>query len=90
MSEHKLTVDVYAHCGEGNPRYRVFVDNDLLTERDFTWPGHEIFIRENIIVNLNPGSHILKVEQINTVGTIQVKNVTVDGIASATNFIIPE
>ena len=52
MSEHKITVDVYAKWGETPPRYRVYLDNHLLTERDFIWPGHQTFIREHILVNL--------------------------------------
>ena len=90
MSEHKITVDVYAHWGEVKPVYRVYVDSDLLTERDFIWPSHEIFVRENILVNLKPGAHTLKVEQINNGGSIQLKNITVDGVASTTEFTITE
>jgi hypothetical protein len=88
MSEYTLTVDVYAHWGDVSPRYRVYVDNDLLTERDFVWPGHEVYVRENIIVNLEPGAHSLRVEQVNTGGTIQTKNITLNGVASASDFII--
>lgn len=90
MTEHKLTVDVYASWGSTPPRYRVYVDGDLLTERDFTWLGTEIFIRENIIVSLEPGTHKLAVEQITTNGTIRTENVTLDGRASSLDFITVE
>jgi hypothetical protein len=78
MTEHKLTVDVYASWGDIPPRYRVYVDNDLLTERDFIWSGTNQFIRENIIVNLKPGEHKLQVKQINKNGTIRTENVTLN------------
>ena len=90
MSEHKITADVYAHWGEVGPRYRVYVDNDLLTERDFIWPGHEIFIRENIVVTLKPGAHTLRIEQVNTGGSIEIRNITVDGEPSTNEFVIGE
>ena len=90
MSEHKLTVDVYANWGDRSPRYRVLVDNELLTERDFIWPGHEFFIRENIIVNLEPGTHKLEVQKVGEHGSIKTKNYTVNGIASESTFEITE
>jgi len=89
MKLHKVTVDVYASGGD-NPRYRVYVNNDLLTERDFTWPAHEIYIKENIEVNLPAGQHTVRVEQVGTNGKIHAKNVTVDGVASTSDFITVE
>ena len=86
MKQHTITADVYAHWGDVSPRYRVFVDGDLLTERDFGWPGHEVFVRENILVNLAPGVHKLVIEQTTAHGTIQIKDVTVDGVKSTAQF----
>ena len=90
MKENTLTVDVYASWGSVSPRYRVYVDNNLLTERDFVWSGTDQFVRENIIVNLQPGFHTLKVEQINTGGTIRTENIIVDGEASSCYFTTTE
>ena len=90
MREHVITVDVYARQGDQPPRYRIYVDNNLLTERDFVWPGHEIYIKENILVNLEPGQHNLTVEQINSFGSIQAKNVTVNGAPSSWDFVVTE
>ena len=90
MKQHLITADVYAHWGAVSPSYRVYVNNDLLTERDFGWPGHEVFIRENIVVDLNPGVHQLRIEQIGNNGKIQVKNITVDGAPSTLTFTVTE
>lgn len=87
MTQHLITADVYAHWGDVSPTYRVYVDNDLLTERDFIWPAHEIFIRENIVVDLKSGPHTLRIEQVGQQGKIQVKNVTVDGTVSGMQFV---
>lgn len=90
MKLHAITVDIYASWGDLHPRYRVYVDNDLLTERDFIWPSHETYIKEHIEVNLNAGPHSLRIEQVGTHGKIQAKNVVVDGVASTANFITVE
>ena len=88
MSLHVITADIYAHWGDRTPAYRVYVDNDLLTERDFIWPSHEIFIRENIEVDLGAGSHTINIEHINGQGSIEVKNIMVNGAASASQFTV--
>ena len=90
MNEHNLTVDIYASWGDVPPRYRIYVDNDLLTERDFVWNGTSQFLREHVIVNLNPGPHTLRVEQINDSGTIRTENVILNGHASSLDFITTE
>lgn len=87
MTQHTITADVYAHWGDTPPCYRVYVDQDLLTERDFIWAGHEVFIRENLVVELAPGSHTLRIEHIGTSGKIQIKNIKVDGQTSSTQFV---
>ena len=90
MKECAITVDIYANSGDHTPRYRIYVDNDLLTERDFTWAGHEVYIQEHILVNLAPGAHVLKVEQIGSYGVIKPRNITVDGVASLSEFVTVE
>jgi hypothetical protein len=90
MKEYNITVDVYAHWGERPPRYRIYMDKDLLTEREFIWNGADTYIKEHIIVNLEPGAHALKIEHINNAGTLQTKNVTVNGSPSSLDFVVTE
>jgi hypothetical protein len=90
MREVKLTADVHASWSDTAPRYRVYVDQDLMTERDFVYPGAEIYITEHILVNLMPGGHTVKIEQING-DNIQVKNITVDGqLIESHEFVVTE
>jgi hypothetical protein len=84
----KLTVDVYAHWSIRPPIYRVYVDNNLLTERDFIWSGTANYIRENIVVNLELGSHTLRVEQVNNTGSIKTDNITLNSQPSSADFIL--
>lgn len=84
---HNLTADIYASWSDTAPVYRIYVDGDLLTERTFGWPGHEAYVKENIIVDLEPGEHKLVVEQINRHGSLSTRNVTLDGDSSSLNFV---
>ena len=90
MKECKITVDVYASWSDRSPSYRVYVDGELLTERDFVWNGTNTYIRENILVNLELGQHTVAIEQTNTQGKITARNITVDGVASAAEFTVTE
>lgn len=54
--------------GVENAVYRIYVDNDLITERTFIWPGFKNYIRENIICLLEPGTHTLTIENCSKVG----------------------
>jgi hypothetical protein len=88
MKEVTITVDVYGRWSERAPIYRIYVDDNLLTERDFIWHNH--YVCENIIVNLEPGPHSVKVEQTTPYGTITAKNIRVDGTESTAQFTITE
>ena len=90
MTENVITVDVYASWGDATPCYRIYVDDNLLTERAFIWNGTNTYIQERIIVNLNPGPHNLKVEQINNSGSIQIKNITLNDMPSSSDFVTTE
>jgi len=90
MKEYTITVDVHSTWHGEYPRYRVYVDSDLLTERDFIWNGNDTFVRENLLVELAAGEHSVVIEQIGTAGTIITQNVTVNGVSSNSVFIITE
>lgn len=58
--EHKLEVAVHAHWNDTPPVYRIFVDDNLLTERTFGYQSYQFYIVEHILCNLEDGSHNLK------------------------------
>ena len=43
------------------PKYRIYVDDDLIVERSWMWHSGT-FLQENIWVNLDHGSHIFKLQ----------------------------
>ena len=65
MREVSITVDVMCNWDIEPPQYRLYVDDDLLTERTYIWRNNEQYVRERIIVNLSPGIHSLRVETSN-------------------------
>lgn len=79
MALTSITVDVYCTRSEGAPTYRVFVDGDLLTERSWVWPAYDVYIQEQIEVNVESGAHILEVKECNCDAVFYIQNVTVNG-----------
>lgn len=62
MNEIELTLDVFCPTWTVTPfAYRIYVDSDLLTERTYIWRNTEQYVKEHIIVNLEQGTHELKV-----------------------------
>ena len=61
-----IPISVEVHClqwsSEGNNRYRLYVNDELMVERDWLW-GEHTFIVENLIVDLVPDTdHVVRVE----------------------------
>ena len=82
-----LTADVYCNRGEGEPSYRIYVDDDLLTERSWVWPAYEIFIQENIEVDVEPGAHRLIIKECNCDPVFQIGNMTINGAPLAASGV---
>ena len=80
MEEFKhIKVSVECHKADAPPTYRIYVDNDLITERTFGWPGYKNYIRENLICNLEPGIHQLVIENPTMQGYFELKDFELNG-----------
>jgi hypothetical protein len=82
MNTVTITADVYAIRGEGGPAYRIYVDEDLLTERSWAWPAYNTYVRERIEVNVEPGEHRLDLVDCSNNGVFYLKNITINGAAN--------
>ena len=82
MSIASVKFDVYCTRAEGNPAYRLYVDGDLLTERTWAWPAYEVFVRENIEVEVEAGEHRLDLVDCSNNGVFYLKNITINGAAN--------
>jgi hypothetical protein len=76
----QITVDVICSTTQhGDPVYRVYVDSDLLTERTWIWPAYEIYIRENLEVDIEPGIHEVRIESCGAETSFITQNLCVNG-----------
>jgi hypothetical protein len=76
--EDVLTVDVHCNNVEPVPYYRLYLDQDLLTERDFSYDINSQFIRERCVVRLTEGEHKIFVAGPYTTN-FNVKNAVLNG-----------
>jgi hypothetical protein len=76
---HTIALDVYCSNSGGEPIYRIYVNDDLLTERTWIWTTYDTYIRENIEVDIDPGTHRLSIEKLKDSVKFIAKNLTVDG-----------
>lgn len=70
MSEVSITVQVHAlqpsWIEHEKPRYRLYVDDDLITERTWIW-NIQTYIEEELRVEVDPGiNHSIRLDLIKT------------------------
>ena len=81
-----VSVDIFCNWTGDPQSYRVYVDNDLLTERTYQWDNSENFITEFIVLNVEPGLHKFKVEPVNqSFDGFSYRNFHIDGVLSPTD-----
>lgn len=59
----KIRFDVRCKWAGFPPDYRVFVNDELFTERTFIW-GDDIYIKEMLQVKAEPGVYSFRVEEL--------------------------
>jgi len=77
MLQH-ITADVRCTWSEDSPVYRLYVNNDMMTERTFGWPGYQVYIKEHLICDLPHGRHEIRIENCSKKGTFNLENITVE------------
>ena len=86
-----VLVDVYCTWSLRPPIYRVWVNDELFTER--TWIWHNEFLEENIAICAPPGEYQIKYELIpSNAGEISARNMRVvygpsDAVIENQNFL---
>jgi len=83
----KLEVDVYSHWSDRPPIYRIYVDNEMFTERTFGWPSYQNYITEHIYCDLGIGVHTLSLENLDTNSRFELQHFTVDKIPVNKNLL---
>jgi len=89
MVEAKITVDVYCNWTAEPKAYRVYFDDDLLTERTYFWRNSEQYIQENIIVLAESGAHSLRIVPVDpSFNGFRTGHITVNGQTVTQNQIV--
>lgn len=77
----RVKFDIHlAGVPQESPKYRVYVDGDLLVERTFVWDNNKNFIQENLVLILESGAHTLKIERVPGNAEFRVDNCFVDEV----------
>ena len=72
-----VVCDLYCTRTETPPRYRMYVNDELFTER--TWIWDNVYLEENLQVQAPPGRYTVALEIVQpTDATIVMKNIRVD------------
>lgn len=64
MQDIIIEVDVLCDWQSEPPSYRLYIDNELFTERDYIWRNPNQWVREILVAELAPGTHTIKVEPV--------------------------
>ena len=81
VKDVNLTFEVHCQYAHKHPRYRIYVDDDLITERTFIWGSKTHFIEENLVVRALQGEYSFKLENVDPDdGFFTIKNIRVDGV----------
>jgi hypothetical protein len=73
-----MTADVHGNWNTHPPVYRIYLNDDLLTERTFRWPGYQVFIKEHMVCILEPGIHKLRIENASSHGSFRIDNLNIN------------
>lgn len=65
MRSYKIEFYLYCDWEHFAPTYRVYFDDELMTERTYIWHNDRHVLRECLSVNADPDiGHVIKVEQV--------------------------
>jgi hypothetical protein len=83
MSEVKkpviISFDLWCSCGAEYPAYRLYVDNQLMTERTYIWKNPTVYITEVVPLLATTGKHTIRIERVKKVpGEFQISDFKVN------------
>ena len=67
----QVLCDVHCSWDQEQPRYRVYVNDELFTER--TWIWREAYLEEALTIEAAPGQYQIRVDLIDPSGTAKLK-----------------
>ena len=91
MAFCKVSFDLFCDKGD-KPRYRLYVNDELFTERTYIWRGTQ-YLRENLQIDAPPGEYKIHLEKVDP-AKLRMRNTRADygpvEIVDSTTFRILE
>lgn len=79
MKTFKVQFDLMCDKTVDSVPYRVYIDDELMTERDYIWDNTEKYVRENCPIFVERGVHELRIENLKpNDGAFYINNLTVN------------
>lgn len=77
----EFTADIYCKIPGENLSYRLYVDDDLITERDWGWDEKRFFVREHVLLDLESGTHkvYVRIPGSMSINRFEIGNIAIDG-----------
>lgn len=79
MSIAHIKFDLYCEKPDDmHPVYRFWVNDTMIVERAFRWKTYDNFLRENITLDVEPGStNIIRIENLTGLGEFTPQNLEI-------------
>ena len=76
-----FTAEVYCREPDENLSYRLYVDEDLITERTWVWNEKRFCVREHVLLDLDTGTHkvYVRIPGSQNTNRFEIGNITIDG-----------
>ena len=79
LQEVLITVDIYCRWEADPKAYRIYIDDELLTERTYHWRNTDQYVKENIVIAAGAGAHQFRLESVDPkFGGFYWQNFTID------------
>jgi len=74
----QVQCDVYCKWDSNDTRYRLYINDELFTERSWIWNGKDYYLEEIITIEAPPGHYKIKYELLEPTGSkLKIKNMQV-------------
>lgn len=61
----KLEIDLFCNIRRDKVAYRLYVNDELMTERDYIWDNTKQYLTEIVPLDIDPGTHTIHIENLN-------------------------
>ena len=76
----KLEIDLYCSIVREHVPYRLYINDELMTERDYIWDNTKEYITEGVPLFLDHGTHTINIENLNpNNGTLSINTIRLNG-----------